>query len=196
MAERHGDFSHIVLRGRLGIPLTDGEQAAIRRLEQGDKLRTGPKDPATAAAESVVCWRWLVERSGWTPANAQSLLSKIMGTSAEAIRARITRSRGLARNFADLCFQVHVQRDVVPTLLRHRTPAGRHCVSCHKTRCKCSAAPRPAFAETPEAAQLAALLSFWRRPENPPETATSPPAGDDDPDGWKSWIRGGEGPAL
>lgn len=161
MMQRHGDFSGIVLRGRLGLALTAEELDAIERLQQGDKLRTGPRDPATDAAESVACWRWLVERAGWTPANARSLLAEMTGTTPEAIRARVTRSKGLARNIADLCFQVHAQRDLPPALLRHRTPAG-HCATCRRVQCRCDPAPRPAFADTPEGAQVMALLSFWR----------------------------------
>ena len=123
-----------MLRGRMGIPLTPGELDAIERLERGAALRTGPKDPATDAAETVVCWRWLVERSGWAPANARSLLAEMMGLSSGAIRARVERSKALARNIADLAFQVHAQRNVTPALLRHRTPAG-HCATCRRFRC-------------------------------------------------------------
>ncbi|MCJ1900457.1 hypothetical protein MR829_08710 [Paracoccus versutus] len=159
-AQRHGDFSGIVLRRELGIPLSSEEQAALEALDRGDKLRTGRKDPATAF-ESVVCWRWLVERAGWSGPDAHSLLGEMMGVTPAAIRERIKRAKGLGRNIADLTFDVHAQRDITPALLRHRTAKG-HCLKCRKVRCRCDPAPRPAFEDTPEGAQVAVLLSFWR----------------------------------
>ena len=163
MARRHGDFSGIRTRLQLGIPLTPEELAALDALERGDKLPRGPKDPATGAAETVVCWRWLVERAGWTPANARSLLAEITGATPGAAKDRLARAKGLAKNIADMSFDLHVQRGVVPALLRHRTPAG-HCQTCRKVQCRCSASPRPAFEDTPEGATVAALLSFYRMP--------------------------------
>ncbi|WGR67585.1 hypothetical protein E3U24_20490 (plasmid) [Paracoccus pantotrophus] len=163
MVQRHGDFSGIVLRRELGIPLTDGELDAIDRLERGVKLRTGPADPDVRSAETLVCWRWLVEQAGRPHANAHSLLGEMMGVTPAAIRERIKRAKGLGRNIADLAFDVHMQRDVTPALLRHRTAKG-HCLTCRKVRCLCDPAPRPAFADTPEGAQVAVLLSFWQMP--------------------------------
>lgn len=161
MVQRHGDFSGIVLRRELGIPLTDGELDAIDRLERGVKLRTGPADPDVRSAETLVCWRWLVEQAGRPHANARSLLAEMMGMKPTAIKGRLERAKGLGRNIADLCLDVHMQRGVTPALLRHRTPAG-HCASCRKVRCRCDPAPRPTFEDTPEGAQVAALLSFER----------------------------------
>lgn len=160
MSQRHGDFSGIVLRLQLGIPLTSEELAALDALERGEKpTKRGPKDPATGAAETLVCWRWLTERAGWTPANARSLLAEMTDTTPGAIKERLARAKGLARNIADLTYDLHTQRDMPPALLRHRTPAG-HCQVCRKVQCRCDPAPRPAFEDTPEGATVAALLSF------------------------------------
>lgn len=162
MVQRLGDFSGIVLRRELGIPITPEERAALEALDRGDKLRTGRKDPATAF-ETLVCWRWLVERDGWTGPNAHSVLGEMTGVTPAAIRERVKRVKGLGRNIADLTFGVHAQRDITPALLRHRTAKG-HCLTCRKVRCLCDPAPRPAFEDTPEGAQVAVLLSFWQMP--------------------------------
>lgn len=159
--DRNGDFSGITLRLQLGIPLSPGERAALEGLDRGDRLRPGPKDPATGAAETLVSLRWLVERAGWTPAQARSLLAEMMGTTPGAIKERVTRAKGLAANIADLAFDVHAQRDMPPALLRHRTPKGR-CLTCGKVQCRCDPAQRPAFEDTPEGATVAVLLSFWQ----------------------------------
>lgn len=159
--QRHGDFSGVVLRLQLGIPLTPEELDVLAALERGDKLRTGPKDPATDVAETLVCWRWLVERDGWSGSNAHSLLGEMIDTTPGAIRERLARAKGLGRNIADLTFDIHTQRDVVPALLRHRAATG-HCRTCRKVRCRCDPAPRPAFEDTPEGMQVAVLLSFWQ----------------------------------
>lgn len=159
--QRHGDFSGIRTRLQLGIPLTPNELAALEALDRGDKLKRGPKDPASGAAETLVCWRWLVERAEWTPANARSVLAEMMGTTPGAIKDRLTRAKGLAKNIADLSFDVHAERDMPPALLRHRAAKG-HCLTCGKVRCRCDPAPRPAFEDTPEGATVAALLSFWQ----------------------------------
>ncbi|MFN3313297.1 MAG: hypothetical protein ACK46Q_07505 [Hyphomonas sp.] len=161
MVQRHRDFSGIRTRLQLGIHLTPGELAALEALDRGDKLRTGPRDPATGAAETLVCWRWLVQRDGCTPANAPSLLAEMTGTTPGAIKERLARAKELSRNIADRAFDVHAERDMPPALLRHRTPAG-HCASCRKVQCRCDPSPRPAFEDTPEGAQVAALLGFWQ----------------------------------
>lgn len=163
MVQRHNDFSGIRTRLQLGIPLTADELAALDALECGDRLRTGPKDPATTAVETVVCWRWLVERAGWSGRNAHSLLAEMMGVEPGAIRERITRAKGLARNIADLAFDVHAQRDMPPALLRHRAEDGR-CLTCRRIRCRCDPAPRPVLEDTSEGATVPALLSFWQMP--------------------------------
>ena len=160
-AERHGDMSGIVLRRDLGLRLTPEELDAIERLERGAPMKRGPRDPATNAAEAVVCCRWLVERCEESPTNARSLLAEMMGTTPQAILSRIKRSEGLARNIADLAYDRHVQTGAVPALLLHRTPDGR-CMSCRKTKCRCDLSPRTVFEETDGGRVVAMLLGFHR----------------------------------
>ncbi|MTH66746.1 hypothetical protein [Paracoccus shanxieyensis] len=160
---RNGDFSGIRARMLAGVTLTPEELAALDALDRGDRLRAGPRDPATGAAETVVCWRWLHERGGWTAANARSVLAEMMGVTPDVIKARLNRAQGMAQNIAALTFDLHAQRDVTPALLRDRTPAG-HCSTCSKVHCRCDPAPRPDFADTSEGATVAVLLSFWQLP--------------------------------
>ncbi|QEU07962.1 hypothetical protein [Paracoccus yeei] len=168
MAQRHGDFSGVRLRLQLGIPLSPDEQDALELLDRGAPAKRGPKDPSTAAAETVVCWRWLVERDGMSGPDARKLLAAIMGTTETTIKARLARADGLAGNIADRCFDVHAQRGVVPALLRDRDAKG-HCLHCvdrigraTHVECKCNPPSRPAFEETDEGAVVAVLLSFWQ----------------------------------
>lgn len=168
MVQRHGDFSGIRTRLKLGIPLTKGEEAALKLLDRGAPAKRGPKDPATAAAETVVCWRWLVERDGMSGPNARKRLAAIMGTTETTIKARLAGTKGLGKNIADHCFDVHAQRGVVPALLRDRDAQG-HCLHCvdrigraTHVQCKCNPPSRPAFEDTDEGTVVAALLSFWR----------------------------------
>jgi hypothetical protein len=157
--ERHGDFSGIRARVEAGHTLTAEELAALDGLERGLRAKTGPKDPGTDF-ETLVCWRWQVERDGRTGPDARSLLAEIMGVKADTTRARLARATGLGKNIADLCFDLHVQREVIPALLRHRDAKG-HCLTCRKVRCRCDNPPRPVFRDTPEGAQVRALLAFW-----------------------------------
>ncbi|WP_423208615.1 hypothetical protein [Paracoccus yeei] len=168
MVQRHGDFSGIRTRLKLGIPLTKGEEAALKLLDRGAPAKRGPKDPSTAAAETVVCWRWLVERDGMSGPNARKRLAAIMGTTETTIKARLAGTKGLGKNIADHCFDVHAQRGVVPALLRDRDAQG-HCLHCvdrigraTHVQCKCNPPSRPAFEDTDEGTVVAALLSFWR----------------------------------
>ncbi|ATQ55952.1 hypothetical protein [Paracoccus yeei] len=160
MVQRHGDFSGIRTRLKLGIPLTKGEEDALELLDRGAPAKRGPKDPSTAF-ETVISWRWLVERAGWSGPDARSLLAEMMGTTPGAIKERLAGAKGTGQNIADHGLNVHVERDVPPALLRHRTAKG-HCLTCHKVQCRCDPAPRPAFEHTDEGAIVAALLSFWR----------------------------------
>ncbi|WP_423212332.1 hypothetical protein [Paracoccus yeei] len=160
MAQRHGDFSGIRLRLQLGIPLSPEELDALELLDRGAPAKRGPKDPSTAF-ETVISWRWLVERAGWSGPDAYSLLAEMMDKTPGAIKARVTSAQGLGKNIADHCFDVHADQDVSPALLRHRSVGGR-CLTCRKVRCKCDPPPRPAFEETSEGAVITALLSFWR----------------------------------
>lgn len=161
LADRNGDFSAIRLRLDLGIRLSSGELAAIDRLERGAQLRSGPKNPATAF-ETVVCWRWLVERAGCSVSDAYSLLAEMEGVTPDAIKGRVKRAKGIGANIAAISYDLHVQRDAVPALLQSRTGTG-HCSTCGKVRCRCQPAPRPAFGDTSEGAIVAALLGFWAR---------------------------------
>lgn len=166
-AHRSGDYSAILARVRAGHRLIPAEKELLERFERGAKIKPGPKDPRTAY-EAVVCWRWLVEQAGWSGPDACSLLGEMMGVTPDVIKSRISRAKGLGKNIADLCFDLHAQRGVTPALLRHRDAKG-HCLGCVdragraiRVQCRCDPAPRPELAETPEGATVAVLLSFWR----------------------------------